>query len=139
MNYIKHLYSTIRMEYSIIPSILITLYLASKTAASKLYSKCLNSIYGVKWVNNDTYEVVYYIDGQFHHILLKRKLALINSNTVLDENGNDVTAILHKYRGPSGDFHNQRYTPRDFGKKKIVTIDNVDGSEIIVDERDVLI
>lgn len=65
------------------------------------------------------YEVRYVIGGQEYKFRFKPKRGPKQILEVLDENENDVTAMMYTYMGPMRDFHGLEYTPKSFEKEQL--------------------
>jgi hypothetical protein len=66
----------------------------------------------------NSYVLSYEYNSHNYKILLKnsRKKRIMN---VFDDTEQDVSEIILPYAGPFLDFYNLRYTPKDFGYKKL--------------------
>lgn len=74
----------------------------------------------VKYIKEkDVYEISYRIKNNLYKFRTKQKKGPSKILLISDENDDDITEQMIPYLGPQSDFHNIKYTPYDFNKKKL--------------------
>lgn len=87
-------------------------------------------------VGKNTYEVSYRLLGKNYKMLVKVRRGPCPINTILDEDGRDITNKVLPYMGPKFDWHGQRPDP-SFFKCETLNIERLDGTlEIISNKKD---
>ena len=87
-------------------------------------------------VGKNLYEVSYKLLGKKYKMLVKIKRGPCPINSIIDDDGNDITDKVLPYMGPKFDWHGQQPDP-SFFDCETMNIEKFDGtSEIIGDKTD---
>lgn len=88
-------------------------------------------------INKNTYELSYSVNGKFFKYRFKIEKGPSKILQIIDNNNNDVTSKIFPYLGPQYDFHQNKYTPKDFNHSEL-TFNLFDGHELTFNENDII-
>lgn len=91
----------------------------------------------VKHTNNKNIEVNYILKGRHYKFITSNPSGPNKILLITDENDNDLTHMLNPYIGPDYNFHNKKFTP-DFWSKKRLSFQMSDGSTLDYNQHDTI-
>ena len=95
------------------------------------FSKNLNKI------KKNTYELSYSVNGKFFKYRFKLEKGPSKVLQIIDNNNNDVTLKIFPYLGPQYDFHQHKYTPKDFNYSEL-SFNLFNGKELTFKENEII-
>lgn len=89
-------------------------------------------------LGKDEFTVQYMFNDKIYKMVVKPQRGRKHTYTVTDEDGNDMTNEISVYAGLSNNFHGMKYTPKFFGKKRLIFNIGANKTEKIYEENDIL-
>ncbi len=109
----------------------------TKAIATAYWRRYFPKEENVKQLGRSKIEVSYKYRDNEYKFRTRVKRGVSSVFQFVDETGENVTSVLAPYIGPGEDFHSIKYTPADFGYKRITVYKDEDDAKAFEEYQDI--